>query len=222
MRGAVHPHRSDRGFTLLELLMAMSIFMFLSMLAVYLMRQGLDIFVTGTRESSLQDRTETVLPRLVEDLELLALPASFDPPPPAPTEEERMAGATYVPPPPVDVRLRATTLRLRDVPEGPLKDLPCTYVAWVTDVSGDLSDPLLRRAGLDWGPGRKDLTPTEVDRANPNTRYKPTGGLREVCYVAVPEDPEYPALLTLYYGWRSPVGGEASLHEPENLDTLRE
>jgi len=75
---------------------------------------------------------------------------------------------------------------------------------------------------MDWGPDRKALTPTEVDRANPNTRFEPTGGLREVCYVAVPEDPDYPALLTLYHGWRSPVGGEGSLLEPESLDTLRE
>jgi len=158
----------------------------------------------------------------VRDLETLALPAVFDPPPPPPSEEERLAGAVYRPPPPVDVRLRAGPIRLRDVPEGALKDVPCFYAAWVSDVSGDRSDPFLRRAGERPGPGQRPLTPAEVDRADVEAAYLATGGLRELCWIAVPEDPARPALLTLYRGWRSPVGGEKTLLDPGNLDTLAE
>ena len=44
----------------------------------------------------------------------------------------------------------------------------------------------------------------------------------EICYVAIPEDPDYPALLTLYEGFRSPIGGDESLLDPANVDTIRE
>ena len=52
--------------------------------------------------------------------------------------------------------------------------------------------------------------------------YQASGGLREVCYIAVPDDPDNPALLTLYYGWRTPIGGAGTLLDPKNLDTLEE
>ncbi len=221
MRGSATT-RFHRGFTILELMLAMAIFTMLGTLVVFMMRQGLGIFSAGTTDATLQDRTETVLPRIVQDLKLLALPSSFDPPPPMPSEEELLAGAVYVPPPPVDVRVRAGYIRLGDTAEGATKDYPCPYVAWVTDISGDRSDPLLRRAGEAWGPGQAPLTPNEVDRASPSTSYLASGGLREVCYIAVPDDPEIPALMTLYYGWRTPIGGEGTLLDPRNLDTLRE
>ena len=82
-----------RGFTMLELVMAMALFVFLGTATVVLMRQGMTIFASGTKDSALQDRMETVLPRVSRTLQLLALPASFDPPPPPPTEAERLAGA---------------------------------------------------------------------------------------------------------------------------------
>ena len=39
---------SRRGFTLLELILSMAIFTVLGTLVVYMMRQGLEIFTTGT------------------------------------------------------------------------------------------------------------------------------------------------------------------------------
>lgn len=223
MRRALRSQGSEaHGFTMLELIMAMVIFTFLGLLVVVLMRQGLSIFVQGTRDSILQDRMDTVLPQIERKLDVLALPASFDAPPPPPSEEELMAEVQWTPPPPVDERLRSTYITLRDTPEGPLKDVPCFYAAWVTDIAGNRNDPLLRRAGERPGPGLEDLTPEAVDKAGPETLFKATGGLQEVCYVAVPEDPDFPALLTLYHGFRSPIGGPNSLLDETNLDTLRE
>ena len=103
--------RRDAGYTLLELMLAMAIFTFLGAMVVFLMRQGLNIFMVGTKDTNLQDRADTVLPRLRLDLEALTVPHSRDAPPPPPSEAERLAGRDYVPPPPVDVRLRSTVWR---------------------------------------------------------------------------------------------------------------
>lgn len=168
----------------------------------------------------MQDRAETVLPGIVNELEVVALPASFDPPPPQPTEEDLLAGLKPRPLAPEPVRTRSCWIKLRDVPEGPLKGILAYYMAWVVDVSEDRSDPWLRRAGERSGPGQKDLVPSEVDVATVDTAFYATGGLREVCYLAVAEDPSFPAILTLYRGSRSPVGGEGSLLDPKTLDTL--
>ena len=219
MKGAVACRRT-RGFTMLELMMAMAIFTMLGAMVIFLMRKGLEIFAVGTAESSLQDRAETILPRLVRDLEGLALPASFDPPPPRLTEDEMLAGMEVEPLPPVDVRVRATRLQLRDVPPGPLKGIAAIYIAWVVDVSEDRSDPWFRRAGSRSGPDQKELEPDTLDQANIDTAFKASGGLKEVCYVAVAENPRSPAVMTVYQGWRSPVGGPDTLLDPANLDRL--
>jgi prepilin-type N-terminal cleavage/methylation domain-containing protein len=214
--------RPDAGYTLLELLLAMAIFTFLGAMVVFLMRQGLNVFSVGTRDTNLQDRADTVIPRVRLDLEAIAVPGSRDAPPPPPTEAERLAGKEYFPPPPVDVRLRAAVIRMRDVPEGPLKDAPCPYVAFVTSLGTDRSDPLLRRAGDQKLPGMRVYDPAAADQADPQTAFLATGGLMEVCYVAVPEDPAAPAVLTLYRGFRTPIGGAGSLLDPANVDSLAE
>ena len=51
-------HRS-RGFTLLEILIAMSLFVMLGSMVVVFLRQSLDIFYTGTRESAQQNQQLT-------------------------------------------------------------------------------------------------------------------------------------------------------------------
>ncbi len=223
--------RRQHGFTMLELIMAMAVFTILGAAAVLLMRQGLSIFAAATKDAALQDRMEGVLPQVEADLNLIALPASFDPPPPPPSEEERLEGEEYVPPPPVVERLRATSFVLRDLPEA-LKGLPAYYIGLTIDATGDRSDAILRRAGERAAPGMKPIVPEEEESDLLDTTYfLPTGGLREIVYIAVPGDPEtygdpdvvqYPGLLTLYYGWRSPVGGPNSLLDVGNLDSIAE
>jgi len=211
-----------RGFTMLELMMAMTIFSMLGMIVVMLMRQGMTIFVQGTRDSVLQDRMDTVLPQIQRRVEVLTHPASFMPPPPPPPEEERLAGAEWTPPPPVDVRLRSGIIVPRDQMDEALKDRQCFYAAWVMDVSGDRSDEFLRRAGERTGPDLKEYVPAERDRPDPDAAFKPSGGRMEICYIAIPEDPHFPGLLTLYEGFRTPVGGEGTLLDPANLDSISE
>jgi prepilin-type N-terminal cleavage/methylation domain-containing protein len=213
---------NTHGFTMLELMMAMTIFSLLGMIVVMLMRQGMTIFVQGTQDSVLQDRMDTVLPQIQRRLEVIAQPPSFAPPPPPPPEEERLAGAEWKPPPPVWDRVRSGVVTPRDQPDESLKDRPCFYAAWIMDISGDRSDEFLRRAGERTGPDLKEYVPAERELPDPDAAYKPTGGRMEICYIAIPEDPVYPALLTLYEGFRTPIGGEGTLLDPANLDTIRE
>jgi hypothetical protein len=53
-----------------------------------------------------------------------------------------------------------------------------------------------------------------------------TGGMMEVAYVAIPDDPDHPGILKVYRCFRAPVGGPGSLLEmaagiPTNLDSVK-
>jgi hypothetical protein len=212
---------SERAYTLLELLLAMAIFTFLGAMVVYLMRNAMNILDEGRRQQGLEDRKITVLPEIVRDLTNIAIPYSLDAPPSPPSEAEAIRGVQARPAPPVDVRVRSGFVVLRDVPEGPLKDAPCPYVAFVTTIGRSGSDRALRAAGNEIVPDAKPYVPEQAEKGGGDALL-PTGGLLEVCYVAVALDPAAPSILTLFRGFRSPVGGPDSLLEPENLDTLDE
>jgi prepilin-type N-terminal cleavage/methylation domain-containing protein len=213
---------SRRGFTLLEVLLAMTIFSMLGLVVVFLMRQGMSVFATGTADSQVLDRMDTVLPKVRRDLVRLYTGDRFDPPAPPPDAERLQETRKEVPPPPpVDVRLRSGTITLRDAPPG-LRDVRCTYFAFVTATTEEWRDALLRR---DVTPGAtpKEYVPSEVNQAGgTDAAFLPPGGLMEVCWLAVPEDPAQPGVLTLRRGYRAPIGGADSLLDPANVDSLPE
>ena len=226
-------HRSTRGFTLLEILIAMSLFVMLGGMVVVFLRQSLDIFYTGTRESAQLDRQDAILPQVRADLSNIALPATFQAPaPPPPPEILDSKGIEPPPPPPaVLVRLRAGHIKLQKTGKAAFKDYPCPYIAFVVADANEGADRLRRRAGevAAKDANLKALTPASATEGDASTRYKATGGLMEIVWIAVPtsvmenEDPsalEWPAILTLYRGFRTPIGDpEKSLLVPENLDT---
>jgi len=226
-------HARHAGFTLLEILVAMAIFSVLGSMVVVFMRQSLDIFYAGTKQSAEMDRKDAVLPQIREDLSSLTIPGDFTPPRPPPTDDQiaRMNKANLPPPPPAEaVRLRAGYLTLRNTGDERFKNYPCFYMAWVTTNASEWSDRLKRRAGeTPKGDGElKSLTPGSIAGSDADTRYRATGGLTEVVWIAVPRDLMekrakdeviYPAILTLYRGFRSPIGDpDKSLLVPENLD----
>ncbi|MDA1194622.1 MAG: prepilin-type N-terminal cleavage/methylation domain-containing protein [Planctomycetota bacterium] len=229
------PHAS-RGFTLLEILIAMALFVMLGGMVVVFLRQSLDIFYTGTRESAQLDRQDQLLPQVRADLANLALPASFQAPAPMPTDDMlRQKGADRpAPPPPVIVRLRAGYLKLQQAGDGAFKDYPCAYIACVVADANEGADRLRRRAGAvpAKGGNLQDLTPKTVIEGDKDTRYNATGGLTEILWIAVPTDAMdppaegglvWPAILTLYRGFRSPVGHpDKSLLIPEHFDSPAE
>ena len=226
-----HALRS-RGFTLLEILIAMSIFVMLGSMVVVFMRQSLDIFYTGTKESAQYDRQDGILPQVRADLANLTMPASFQAPSPPPPQEllERKGAEAPPPAPPTLVRLRAGYIKLKKAGMPKFKDYPCPYIAFVVSDANEGADRLRRRAGeVPAKDGNlKSLTTASAISGDASTRYKATGGLMEIIWIAAPTSvmdpdpgsPEWPAILTLYRGFRTPVGDpEKSLLVPENLDT---
>jgi prepilin-type N-terminal cleavage/methylation domain-containing protein len=214
--------RRPAGFTLLELLIAMSIFAVLGTAAVILMQQGAALFGAGARESELSDRQDDLLPELKRDLARLCLPDRFDPPP-LPPDETALGGAPPPPPPPpVAERLRSGTLLLREAADSSVKSQPCTYLSFVISTGDEGHDPRLRTAG-DTPPlseTAKAFTKAEVDKSARGTVFLPTGGRMEVCWIAVPMDPRYPGVLSVFRGYRAPVGGPETLLDPANFDTV--
>jgi prepilin-type N-terminal cleavage/methylation domain-containing protein len=212
------------GFTLMELLIAMAIFSFLGLAIVYLMRQGMNVFVVGTTDSAVQDRADTVLPKVRRDLLALYAGDRFDPPAPPPDEklllEHRLQAPP--PPPPTDVRVRAGNVRLRNAPDGPLKDAECPFFSFVIATADEWRDPLLRRDPVPGAAAKEFTSATVNSETGADQAYQPAGGLMEVCWIAVPEDARDPAILTLRRGFRAPIGGEGTLLDPANLDTMEE
>lgn len=211
--------------------MAMAIFTVLGTMLVWFMRTSLEIFTSGMRESALMDRADTVLPRIRADLRNQIIPDNFDPPA-LPPSGDALDGRDPPPArPPEVVRLRAGFGKLRDTIDPLFKDAPFYFLALVVADAGEWSDPLKRRAGevSVKGAGLKPLTPETVQGGDMDTRYLPTGGLTEVLWIAVPQDvmdppkkdaPRHPAILSLYRGFRTPIGDpEKSLLDPENFDT---
>ncbi|MEZ6007603.1 MAG: type II secretion system protein [Planctomycetota bacterium] len=213
--------RRMRAFTILELLVAMGIFSVLGTMAVWFMRQSLDIFYAGTRESAVFDRLDSGLPRLRADLESLYVGDRFTPPPPPPTGEQLLAGAQAPPPPPPPaVQLRSGFITLRDA-TGALKETPMFYMAFVVALGDEWADDQLRRGGAEIVPEPKAFTPETIDESATELVFRPPGGLMEVLWIAVPDDADHPETLTLYRGFRSPVGDlENTLLDPTHFDSL--
>lgn len=211
-----------RGYTLLELLIAMSIFAILGTSAVVMMRQGATLFSAGTRENELSDRGDTLLPPILADLARLQIPDAFDPVPPPPTAEQLGSSRPPPLPPPVVQQLRSGLLKLREAADTNLRSFPCPWFAFVVSTGDEGHDARLRRAGDPpaAGDAPKPYVKAEVDKAGRDTIFRATGGAMEVCYICVPLDPAHPAILTMFRGYRAPVGGAESLLDPANFDTL--
>jgi prepilin-type N-terminal cleavage/methylation domain-containing protein len=213
--------RRRAGFTLLELLIAMSVFAMLGTAAIVLMRQAAGLFASGARDNELADRQDALLPELREDLLRLVVGDQRDPPF-VPTAEADAGGAPPPAPPPVAVRLRSGHVLLREAADTSLKGQPCPFLSFVISTGEEGYDPRLRAAGDTPPPGGAPLrfSKAEVDKAAPGSVFLATGGLMEVCWIAVPLDPQHPGILTVFRGYRTPVGGNGSLLDPANFDSV--
>lgn len=214
------------GFTMIELIVAMAIFTLLGSMVVFLMRQGLNIFDQGTREAALYDRLDNVLPIVEQDLKTIQIVVDTDPPPLPDARNDGIVERepTTLPPPPTVIRLRSwhTPMKTGISESDGRYGYMIPAFAFVADMS-EGADPLFGRLPTGGGPDAKVVTPETVEAATASTLFQPTGGQVEICYVAVPEDPSFPSILTLYRGYRAPIGHPtASLLLPENLDTLEE
>ena len=209
---AVRPPKPPRGFTLLEILVAMSLFTVIGLGVVLLMRTGVEMYVKGSEGSLQEDRLEQSLPRLEDDLRHVLVPTQvdripWDPKNPDPVEEPD-------PLPPVNRFVSGYhTFKFGD------KDIACRFLSFVRDTTV-LSEIEIYadRAGTN---PRADAV---IDGKNDEQEFKenrhlPTGGAAEVLYIWLPED-ERQGVGGVYRAYRSPIGGEGTLLDPRNLDSL--
>lgn len=203
-----------RGFTLLEILISMSLFTLIGLAVVMLMRTGVDMWLRGTRSSQQEDRLEQSLPRLEEDLRMTLLPAQrdrvpFDPKNPDPEKEPD-------PLPPVNRFVSGyITFKIRDT------EYKCRYLAFVRDIEGlgELATYVARA-------GTNAKADAYIDGKNDEDEFKhnrhlPTGGAVEVLWLWLPDE-DRPGVGSVYRAYRSPIGGAESLLDPRNYDDLKE
>ncbi len=216
-----------RGFTILELLVAMAIFALLGTAVVTLLGQGMSVFTSGTADTSMQDRLQSALPTFRDDLTNAFVPDSLGVPPLAVPDAVGGAGpgpagggtsaASRAP----AVRFRSGWFKPTDVP--PDRGIWAYYVAFVRTNAREAEDPMLREAGTAGTSGVPLTTydPASLDSGVTGNLLAP-GGLLEVAYVAIPEDLDRPGILTVYRLFRAPVGGPKTLLDPANIDSLKE
>lgn len=233
-----------RGFTLLELLIAMALFAVLGLAVVALLGQGMTVFSEGTADTRMQDRLQAILPVIRADLAAVqpaASPEVRPPPPPdssASSSVEPAVAPSSLPPPAIQFRLGRVKLAEFDDSWGTFP-----YVAFVRTNAREGEDPLLRQAGsvpVTPGVPTRVYDPSAVDTLTGSSTVASLvapGGMMEVVWIAVPEDPdparrapsaspivlgpEWPrGMLTLYRLFRAPAGGEKTLLNPKNFDSL--
>jgi len=205
-----------RGFTLLEILISMSLFTLIGLAVVSLMRSGVDMWIAGNRGSAQEDRLEQSLPRLQADLRAVRVPKQhdripFDPKNPDPQEE----------PDPLPPENRFISgyheikLGAREEP------YLCPYLAFVRDITGlDELDTYAARAGTN--PAAESYIDGKEDEEEfQRNDHLPTGGAVEILWIWLP-DLRRPGLGTVYRAYRTPVGGAGTLLDPTNHDDLAE
>jgi len=206
-------NRSTRGFTLIEILISMSLFTIVGFAVVLLMRTGVDLWLEGTAGSNREDRLEQSLPRLEEDLRMVLVPAlrdriPFDPDNPDPDQEPQ-------PLPPTNRFLSGyQTYTFGD------QEVACRYLTFVRSLSGLTEiESYAMRAGTN---SKADAYIDGVDdeKEFAENRHLPTGGQVEVLWIWMPNE-QRPGMGTVYRAYRSPIGGPGTMLDPKNFDTLQ-
>ena len=197
-----------RGFTLLEIMIAMSLFTLIGFAVVMLMGSGVDMWLQGTRGSQSEDRREMSLPRLEDDLRMVRIP----------NQRDRI---------PADIKIdKRQEERVALVPQNRLssgyitykfgeREIPCRYVSFVRSMQGlGEIDVYSRRAGTN-PKGDAYIDGTNDEEEFKNNMHRPTGGEIEVLWIWLPDGDE-PGLGTVYRAYRSPIGGKGTLLDPKN------
>jgi hypothetical protein len=207
-------------------MVAMAMFAMLGTAVVSLLAQGLNLFSEGTASTSMQDRLQAVLPAIRADVSAIQpVEASGVPPPVAPPDETGApapagpAAPTVAAEPPA-CRLRSGWVKLTDLPS---EVAPVYYAAFVRTHARESEDPQLRDAGSASAATAGEMRayePATVDGGAVGGPLLAPGGLLEVVWVAVPEDPDLPGILTLYRLFRAPAGGPKSIVDPRAFDSL--
>jgi prepilin-type N-terminal cleavage/methylation domain-containing protein len=182
--------RSVRGFSLLELLVAMSIFSVISVGIITLLARVSEFTQSGSSKTETLDALQTFTQSFARDISGIHAMAESDTGAPA-------------------VRLYSDVANC-DVDGNGKPDAPVRRLMFTKLISEESSAPGTRSAGSSLD--AKSYTDQKDDSAEAQKgTLRATGGLMEVFWTALPDDPADPAVCTLYRAYRSPIGGPQSL-----------
>ncbi len=190
----------SRGFSLLELLIAMSLFLVLGAALVALLTRALDFLDTGTGGTEIQDKANDFLIPFKTDIEGVVVERSLMPGTPA-------------------IRFQCDFVDVDSDGNGS-NDYRAQRLVFVRSNSREGSDAVARMSGTRPGAdayldGSKDVEEAEAGK------LRALRGMEEVLYIALPDDPTNPGMLTLYRGTRSPPGGPGTLFDAKSPARIR-
>lgn len=173
------------GFSLIELLVAMSIFSVMGIAIVTLLARASEFSRSGTSTTDTLDSLQTFTETFTKDVAgIYSRPESDDRAP--------------------DVRLWSDVVK-SDLNGDGKPDSPIRRLVFVRMVPDEATSALTRNAGT--VVGAKEYIDQTNDLAEAEAKkLRPTRGLMEVFWTAVPESAEDPAVMTVYRGVRSPIG----------------
>lgn len=173
------------GFSLIELLVAMSIFSVIGVGLVTLLARTSEFSRAGAAKTETLDALQTFTETFDRDVSgLHTVPSS---------ETGRP-----------DVRLYSDTAGC-DVDGDGRKDLPIRRLMFVRMIRDEATSPLTRLAGAEVG-GEAWVDDQDDADEGAKGELRPTGGLMEVFWTAVPVSADDLAVGTLYRATRSPIG----------------
>ena len=199
-----------RGFTLLEIVVAMSLFTILGFAVVMLMTSGVDMWLQGTRSAENEDRKEMSLPRLEDDLRHMRVGTGRDRIPVDPNVTQTQAEL------PAEIPVNRFLSGYVPYKFGE-KEVACRYISFVRDLAGlGEIDVYAVRAGSN------PKADAYIDGKNDEKEFKenlhlPTGGQIEILWIWLP-DPDEPGMGAVYRAYRTPIGGPDTLLDPKNFD----
>jgi hypothetical protein len=192
-------HGRESGFTLLELMIGMAIFIVLSIALVTLLHRSFDFLGSGSEAGEESDLVHVFDRQFTEDLRsVFAVPRTPETMP--------------------DVRMlcrRVTwTIETDEATAGGAKetDVQVLLLAFVRSISGEERDRVMRQAGSKAG-GTEYIDMHEDERQAREGSLRPPGGLMEVLYAAVPTKGTGGELWSIFRAIRTPIGGKGSLLE---------
>jgi prepilin-type N-terminal cleavage/methylation domain-containing protein len=206
--------RRGKGFTLLEVLIAMSLFTVIGFSVVVLMTSGVEMWLRGTRGSRQEDRLEQSLPRFAEDLRNIVVPSQHDRIPYDPKNPDPEKVPEPLPP---ENRMVSgfVNYQVGDV------EYACRYIAFVRQTRRMPEVEIYESRA-----GKSSNASAYIDGVNDEEEFRkndhlPTGGEAEVLWIWLPDE-NRPGLGAVYRAYRSPVGGRETLLDPANFRSLRD
>ena len=178
------------GYTLIELLLAMSLFSAIATGLIALLARSSDFLTSGASQTETMDATQTFAEAFGDDISAMASRADSD---------------TGRP----DVRLFCDWAGV-DINEDKRPDLNLQRLFFVRTIRNDAATEAGQSAGVAVS-AKEYLNQVADAKKVADGTLKASGGLMEVFWMAMPESASDPAVMQLWRGYRAPPGGANSL-----------